>query len=118
VNGVQSWRGPLAGLVARRNRLEALPFALSYELVIFRGAGTGRGIRGQAAGPRWDQIAQSGRQILVDGSAGAEVAGQKRDGEDDSKLAGANWHQRTAGITTRAYYQKRADWLIQKFKVL
>src|SRR5882757_4321569 len=56
----------------------------------------GRG--GAAAGPRWDQIAQSGRKILVDGSAGTEVAGQKRDGEDDSKMARADWHLRTAGV--------------------
>ena len=118
MNGVQSWRGPLAGFVRRRNGLEALPFALSHELIIFRGAGTGRGIHGQASGPSWDQIAQSGRQILVDGSAGAEVAGQKRDGEGDSKMARADWHQRTIGVTARVYYQKRTDWLIQKFKVL
>jgi len=98
VNSVQSWRGRLAGFVPRRDGLEALPFALPHELVVFRGAGTGRRIRRQASGPRWDKIAQSGRKVLVDGSAGAEVAGQKRDGEDDSKMAGGSLLPKTGGL--------------------
>ena len=45
-----------------------------------------------------NEVAQSGRKILVDGSAGAEVAGQKRDGEGDSNMARVDWHLRTAGV--------------------
>jgi hypothetical protein len=98
VNGVQSWRGRVAGFVLRRNGLEAPFFPLSHELVKFRGAGTRRRISRQASGPRWDKIAQSGRKVLVDGSAGAEVAGQKCDGEDHCKMARADWHLR--GVAT------------------
>ena len=74
---------------------EPLAFPLSHELIIFRGAGTRRRIRRQASGPMGNEITQSGRKILVDGSAGAEVAGQKCDGEGDSKMARAHWHQRS-----------------------
>ena len=72
-----------------------LSLAFLHEPIIFRGAGTRRRIRRQASGPVWNKVAQSGRKMLVDGSAGAEVAGQKRDGEGDSKMARAHWHLRS-----------------------
>ena len=90
----------LAGLLLRRRRLEALPFPLLHELVVFRGAGPRRRVRRQAAGPCRDGIANSGRELLVDGSASAQAARQECDGQDGGKLASTDRHLRKSQPVT------------------
>ena len=66
------------GVISCRSGLQPFPFALLHERVVFRGAGPGRDIGGQATGPLRDGIAHSGRESFVDGSASAQAAGRNR----------------------------------------
>src|SRR5258707_72193 len=79
-----------------RGGLKALLFPLFHELVVFRGARTGRRIRGQATGPLRDHVAQSGGEVAVDGSAATEPARHERDGNHDCNMANADGHLRSA----------------------
>jgi hypothetical protein len=43
----------------------------------------------------WDRIAQSSRELLVDGAARAQAAPHERNDKEDCKMAGADWHLRS-----------------------
>jgi hypothetical protein len=76
--------------------LETLAFPLPHELIVFVGAGAGRGIRRHATGPVRDSIAHAGREFLVDGPASAQPARQQRNGKDDDKMTVIDRHLETS----------------------
>ena len=45
-----------------------------------------------------ESIDDSGREFLVDAAASAQRARGKRDGNDDGKMADADWHLRSVAI--------------------
>src|SRR6266403_3174058 len=94
VNGVQSRRWRLRGLLPRRCGLKALPLPLPHELIIFGGAGSGRRVGRKAPGPLRQSIGDSGRELLVDAAAAAQHACGERNGNDDSKMTDTDWHLR------------------------
>jgi len=61
--------GTFVGIILGRGRLQPLSLPLSHEFFIFRGAGTRRRVRRQAAEPTREIIAHSIRELLVDGPA-------------------------------------------------
>src|SRR6478736_3517176 len=74
-------------------RQQALSLALPHVLVIFRGPGTRRRVRGHSADRRRDGVADTGRDFLVDRAATAHAAAGEGNGEDRDNMARANMHR-------------------------
>src|SRR6266481_4151961 len=91
----------MRGLLPRRCGLEALPLPLPHELVILGGAGSGRRVGRKAPGPLRKSIGDSGREPLVDAAASSQRACGERNGNDDGKMADADWHLRGVAIGRR-----------------
>src|SRR5439155_26630282 len=85
----------------RRSGLEALSLPLAHEFFILGGAGSRRRVGRKAAGPLRESIGDSGRELLVDAAASAQRARLERNGNDDGKMADADWHLRGVAIVRR-----------------
>ena len=89
-----AWRGcGLGFLAAFGSRQQALSLALPHVLVVFRGPGARRRVRGQAADRRRNGVADSGCDFLVDRAATNQAAAREGNGEDRDNMARASRHR-------------------------
>src|SRR5665213_640291 len=82
-------------LVAGSRGFQSLLLPLFHELIVFGGAGTGRGVRRHAAEPLGNGIAHAGGEISVDRATACQPARGQRDGKHDGKMAATNGHWQT-----------------------
>ena len=74
-------------------RQQPLSLALPHVLVVFRGPGARRRVRGDSADRRRDGVADTGREFLVDRAATGQAAAREGNGEDRDNMARAGWHR-------------------------
>ena len=75
--GVSGRGRRLRFLAAFGSRQQPLALALPHVLVVLRGPGARRRVRGYSADRRRNGVADTGRQLLVDGAAAAQAAARE-----------------------------------------
>src|SRR5258708_5131134 len=88
VNGILRRRRGFCLLATLCGGHQALSFPLLHELVVFRRAGPGRGVRGHAANPCRDGVADAAREFFVDGAASAQAKARERERDECGDMAG------------------------------